>query len=289
MGSQIALHCAAHGKTVWLHDVKEDVLQKSIAAGLPGFLDRMIADGCADGNQRQPILDRVRPVTELNGPATEVGLLIEAIPEDVDLKREMFRRLDELCSPETILTTNSSSICASRIESATSRADQVLNTHFVQPIWKHPFVELMRGSSTSDTALQTVHDFMTSIRTLPIHVRKESMGFIYNRMWRALKKEAMRVVDQGIGTVEDVDRTWMIQMETPYGPLALMDIVGLDVVRDIEMVYYEESGDPSDRPPRILLDMIAQGHLGVKTGQGFYRYPDPAWQTPDFLKQASPP
>ena len=125
---------------------------------------------------------------------------------------------------------------------------------------------------------------MSSIGVLPVIVQKESTGFIFNRIWRAVKKEALKVVDQGIATVEDVDRTWMIQMETPLGPFALMDSIGLDVVRDIELIYYEESGDPSDAPPPLLLDKISNGELGVKTGRGFYTYPNPGWQSPDFLK-----
>ncbi len=288
MGNQIALQCAAQGKQVWLHDLQEEAIQRSVHEIVPGFLDRMIADGGADAKHRREILDRIRRTNDLGHAVGEASLVIEAIQEDVDVKRETFRQLDQMCPPETILSTNSSSIRISRIESATSRPDRTLNAHFVQPIWRHPFVELMRGSSTSDATMQAVQNFMISIGVIPILVRKQSTGFIFNRMWRALKKEAMRVVDQGIGTAEDVDRTWMIQMETPIGPLGLMDVVGLDVVRDIELVYYEESGDPSDQPPGILLDKIAQGHLGEKTGQGFYSYPDPAWKAPDFLKRASP-
>ena len=288
MGNQIALQCAAHGKPVWMHDVREEAIESSRRTDFPGFLDRMIEDGRADAGQRQAILDRVQSTTDLARAVAEAELVIEAVREDIDVKRDAFGQLDEICLPHTILATNSSAIRIARIESATSRADRVLNAHFVQPVWKHPFVELMRGTATSDETLEAVRAFMTSIHVIPVLVRKESTGFIFNRMWRALKKEALRVVDQGIATVEDVDRTWMIQMETPMGPLALMDAIGLDVVRDIEMVYYEESQDPSDRPPQLLLDMIARGYLGVKTGRGFYTYPNPSWQSPDFLKRASP-
>ncbi|MAE66266.1 MAG: 3-hydroxyacyl-CoA dehydrogenase [Phycisphaeraceae bacterium] len=288
MGNQIALHCAAHGKSVWMHDTQEEAIRHSAEETMPGFLDRMIADGSAASDDRQSILDRVRRTTDLRSAVSDSVLVIEAVREDLDAKRELFGELDRLCPAETILATNSSSIRASRIESATARPERVLNTHFVQPIWRHPFVELMRGHATSDATLQAVRAFMASIQVIPVVVRKESTGFIFNRMWRALKKEALRVVDQGIAGVEDVDRTWMIQMETPMGPLGLMDIIGLDVVRDIELVYHEESGDPSDLPPKILLDKIARGHLGEKTGQGFYSYPNPAWKEPEFLKPASP-
>lgn len=283
MGNQIALQCAAHGNHVRLHDASEAALQNSVAA-FSAFLDRMMEDGFAAAGQRQKILDRVHRTTVLADAVANVDLVIEAVSEDLSVKRDLFRQLDGLCPRDVIFCTNSSSIRVSRIESATKRPGRLLNAHFVQPIWKHPFVELMRGSSTSDATLTAVQSFMESIHVLPVLVRKESTGFIFNRIWRAVKKEALKVVDQGIATVEDVDRTWMIQMETPMGPLGTMDIIGLDVIRDIEMVYYEESGDPTDAPPRVLLDRIANGDLGVKTGRGFYTYPHPSWQAPGFLK-----
>ena len=286
MGNQIALQSAAVGHEVWLHDISEKAIDNSVGQ-LSEFLDRMIEDKCAAANQRQEILDRIRRTTVLADAVADADLVIEAVREDLTVKREVFRQLDGLCSRDTILATNSSSIRISRIESVTKRPDKLLNAHFVQPIWKHPFVELMRGSSTSNETILEVQSFMHSIGVVPVLVRKQSTGFIFNRIWRAVKKEAMKVVDEGIATVEDVDRTWMIQMETPMGPLGLMDVIGLDVVRDIELVYYEESGDPADAPPQVLLEKIAKGHCGVKSGQGFYTYPDPVWQLPNFLSQAS--
>ncbi|HIE97097.1 MAG TPA: 3-hydroxyacyl-CoA dehydrogenase family protein [Planctomycetes bacterium] len=287
MGNQIALQCAAHGKHVNLHDADEAALRNSDDA-FSEFLDRMIVDGFATADRRQQIHDRVHRITDLAEAVTDVNLVVEAITEDVSVKRSVFTQLDELCPGDVIFATNSSSIRVSRMETATQRPDRVLNTHFVQPVWKHPFVELMRGTVTSDATITSMQSFMRSIGVLPVLVRQQSTGFIFNRIWRAVKKEALKVVDQGIASVEDVDRTWMIQMETPMGPLGMMDIIGLDVVRDIEMVYYKESGDPADAPPQVLLDKIAAGELGEKTGRGFYTYPDPSWQASDFLQHASP-
>ena len=118
----------------------------------------------------------------------------------------------------------------------------------------------------------------------PLLVHKESTGFLFNRVWRAIKKECLHLVDDGVASYEDVDRAWIIAFGTPTGPFGLMDMIGLDVVRDIEMVYYRESGDVSDAPPQLLLDKIARGELGLKTGTGFYSYPHPAFQTPGWLK-----
>lgn len=283
LGTQIATQCAAFGKNVRMFDVREEAFPISEAASTD-WTRQMVDAGELQTDEQRAVLDRIQRTTSLAEAVADALLVIEAVKEDIDVKRAVFAQLDELCSADTILATNSSSIRISRIESATSRPAQVLNTHFVHPVWKHPFVELMRGTATSDATMDTVSSFMSSIGILPVLVRKESTGFLFNRIWRAVKKEALRVVDQGISTPEDVDRTWMIQWETPMGPFALMDSIGLDVIRDIELVYYGESGDPTDAPPKVLLDLIECGDLGVKTGRGFYTYPNPAWEAPDFLK-----
>ena len=144
-------------------------------------------------------------------------------------------------------------------------------------------VELMRGTGTSEQSIETARQFALRMGMVPLIVMKESTGFLFNRVWRAIKKECMRVVESGVACHEDVDRAWMIEFGQPMGPFGMMDIVGLDVVRDIEMVYCQESGDESDAPPQVLLDKIAKGQLGVKTGKGFYTYPNPAYQDPTFL------
>jgi 3-hydroxybutyryl-CoA dehydrogenase len=144
----------------------------------------------------QKILDRIRHTTSVSEAASDADLVIEAVKEEVSIKRDVFQQLDHLCPQYTILATNSSSIRISRIESATTRPDRVLNTHFVLPIWTHPFVELMRGELTSDATMEVVTSFISSIGVLPVIVQKESTGFIFNRIWRAVKKEALKVVDQ---------------------------------------------------------------------------------------------
>lgn len=283
MGSQIALQCAVHGYAVNLFDSSSDAMAKSEKA-VEAFSQRMIAENYLAEGEQQMVLGRISRPSNLEAAASTSNLVIEAISEKLEYKRALFEELDRICPGETILTTNSSSLRVSRIETAVQRRDRVLNTHFVQPIWQHPFVELMKGTETENDVVEQVDAFMQSIGMLTVHVRKESTGFVFNRIWRAVKKEALKVVDQGIASIEDIDRTWMIQMESPMGPLATMDVIGLDVIRDIEMVYYEESGDPDDAPPAILNEKVEAGQLGVKTGQGFYTYPNPSWQAEDFLK-----
>jgi 3-hydroxybutyryl-CoA dehydrogenase len=287
MGSQIGLQCAVHGYHVLMHDASESALQRC-RDEQAAMLDEQIEASVVSADQRQAILDRIQFTGSLSEAASTTDLVFEAAREDLDVKRDLFRTLDEICPPHTILATNSSSLRVSRIESATNRPDKVLNTHFIQAVWKHPFVELMRGTTTSDATLEAVREFARSIGLIPILVRREVTGFILARVWRAVKKEALHLVDSGVATPEDVDRTWMIAMEAPLGPFVLMDRIGLDVIRDIEMVYYEESGDDSDAPPKVLLDKIEKGELGVKTGKGFYTYPNPAYESPEFLREASP-
>jgi len=146
-------------------------------------------------------------------------------------------------------------------------------------------VELMRGTSTSDETMERAHQFAIEIGMVPIKVMKESTGFVFNRVWRAIKRECLHLVDEGVASFEDVDRIWMILYDREIGPFGMMDRIGLDVVRDIEMVYYGESGDERDRPPRLLLEKIERGELGVKTGKGFYTYPEPAFQDPSWLRK----
>jgi 3-hydroxybutyryl-CoA dehydrogenase len=287
MGSQIGLQCAVHGCPVWMHDVSEPALQRC-GDEQAAMLDEQIEAGVVSADQRRAILDRIRFTASLSDAGSAADLVFEAVREDLDVKRDVFRALDEICPPHAILATNSSSLRVSRIESATSRPDKVLNTHFVQSVSKHPLVELMRGTATSDETLEAVREFTRSIGIVPVLVRREVAGCILARIWRAVKKEALHLVDSGVATPEDVDRMWMIAMEAPRGPFALMDRIGLDVIRDIEMVYYRESGDESDAPPKVLLEMIEKGELGVKTGKGFYTYPNPACESPSFLREASP-
>jgi len=210
-------------------------------------------------------------------------MVIEAVVERLDVKREVFKKLDVLCDPGVVLATNSSSIKVSLIEDATRHPERVLNMHFYGQPWRRRILELMRGTKTTDEALEAAKVFSYSIGVKPLIVLKESTGFIFNRVWRAIKKESLTVADEGVASFKDVDRAWMSLYDTDMGPFGLMDRVGLDVVRDIEMVYYRESGDPKDKPPRILLNRISRGELGVKTGKGFYSYPNPEYTVPGWL------
>ena len=283
MGAQLALHCAAHGYPVRVTDRSPEALEQMRRAH-EDELRRRVAAGQLTPDERVAVAGRIHATTDLAAAVAAVDLAIEAVPEQLALKRAVFGQLDRLCPAHAILATNSSALRVSQLEDATGRPDRVLNAHFYPPVWQRPMVELMRGTATSEETVARMRRFARSIGMTPLMVQKESTGFLFNRVWRAVKKEALDLVDDGVASFEDVDRAWMICWGMPIGPFGLMDMIGLDAVLNVERVYHGESGDPADAPPRLLLDKVERGELGVKTGRGFYAYPEPAFQDPGWLK-----
>lgn len=285
MGAQIALQHAAHGLDLALTDTDQNALDN--AARFQGEeLARRQREQRLDATQAATIQKRIAPTTDLEEAVDGADMVIEAIPERLDLKRRLFTRLDALCPPETLLATNSSSLRCAHLEEAVQHPQRLLNFHFYGRIWDRPIVDIMGGNHTPDTVIQNACALARRINVVPLVARKQSTGFVFNRVWRAVKKETLHLVDQGVADFEDVDRAWMIGFGVKMGPFAMMDAVGLDVVQDIEEVYHRESGDPSDAPPAILTERVDRGDLGVKSGRGFYTYPDPAFARPDWLKGA---
>lgn len=285
MGRQIALQIARSELPVALYDIDDGALAAARSAQQE-FVAGWIATGAVAPETETAIFARLRYTSDLDSAVKDAELAIEVTPERVDVKRAVFTQLDQHCDPATIIATNSSSIRVSLLEDATERPEQVANLHFYLPVWEHPMVEIGGGAHTTAATLDTLTAFARRIGMLPLRVRRESTGFIFNRVWRAIKKETLKVVATGVATHEDVDRAWMIEYGTAQGPFGKMDDIGLDVVRDIEEHYARESGDPSDLPPSILVDRVARGELGRKTGRGFYTYPNPSYAAPDFLAPA---
>lgn len=286
MGRQIALQIAAHGVPVAMFDAMPAMVEGAEAAQRAIF-DTWVATGQPPTIDAAAVFGRLRYETDLGAALRDVDLVIEAIPERVALKREIFAQLDERLPEGAIIATNSSSIRVSLLEDATWRPEKVANFHFFLPVWENPMVEVGGGTQTAPATLEALDAFVRRVGMLPLRVRKESTGFIFNRVWRAVKKEVLKVVDSGVASFEDVDRAWMLHYRTPQGPFGKMDQIGLDVVQAIEEHYAAESGDPADLPPPALTERVARGELGVKTGQGFYRYPNPTWAAPDFLSPDS--
>ncbi len=282
LGSQIGVLCARHGYKVCMQDVSTDALNAS-KKSVDEYVQKWIAEGDLNVPDGEIVKQRISYTLDIAEAVQGAGLVIEAVVERLDVKQEVFKRLDALCTSDVLIATNSSSIKVSNIEVTTRHPERVLNMHFYGYPWKRRIVELMRGTSTSDEVMDAAQGFSHSIGVYPLMVLKESTGFIFNRVWRAIKKECLTVVDEGVASFEDVDRAWMSLYGTEAGPFGLMDRVGLDVVRDIELVYYRESEDPKDQPPEILLDKISRGELGVKTGKGFYKYPNPSYLRSGWL------
>jgi len=283
LGTQIGALSARSGYIVSMHDDYEGAFEVS-KKSVKEYIEEWIETGIIKPEQVDEIKQRISYTTDLAEAVTDAEIVIEAVVERLNVKRVVFKQLDKLCDPSVILCSNSSSIKISLVEDATEHPERVLNMHFYGYPWRRSVLELMKGSKTTDETIEKARKYAISIDVTPLTVLKESTGFIFNRVWRAIKKECLTVADAGVASFEDVDRAWMSIYKTEAGPFGLMDRVGLDVVRDIEMVYYTESGDPRDMPPKILLEKIERGELGVKTGKGFYSYPNPAYRKPGWLR-----
>jgi 3-hydroxybutyryl-CoA dehydrogenase len=209
--------------------------------------------------------------TTLSDAVKDANLIIEAVPEKLELKRQIFTQIDKAAPPDAIIATNSSSIPVSKIEDVVQRKDKVLNIHFYHLILQ-PMADIMRGTKTSEETFEKGKNWVESIEITPLVVKKECFGFVFNRIWRAIKKESLKVWAGGHADIETIDKAWKIYTGMNFGPFELMDNIGLDVVYDIEMSYFKESNDPDDKPPQALKDMVDKGFLGRKSGKGFYDY-----------------
>ena len=284
-GARIAFRCALKGKQVRLYDASQAALERAAELHRE-LLAARVADGRLTPEQADEVLNRLPACASLEECVAAADLVIEAVPEKLELKRQVFSDLDRLAPAHVLLATNSSSIPSSRIAVVARYPERVFNINFSDPSDDDDLlVELMCGAHTSEATLAAAERFVRSLGMVPIVTRREIMGFSFNRIWRAIKREALHLVDDGYSDFEDIDRAWMMEFRTPFGPFGLMDWIGLDVVRDIERQYYLDSGDERDKPPKILDDLIAAGRLGVKSGRGFYTYPNPAYKDPAWLRK----
>ncbi|MBA3451357.1 MAG: 3-hydroxyacyl-CoA dehydrogenase family protein [Chloroflexia bacterium] len=289
MGRQIAALIAASGRPVRIWDADAGMLAaaRERIAGETRTLPDLPRYAHHQFRLRPPadvdeMLGRITVAEGLAEAVSGADIVIEAIREDLDTKHALFAELSRL-APRAILTTNSSSLPSSEIAPAVVDPGRFLNTHFFAPVWSRPIVELMGCGVTRPEVMSAVERFATSLGLVAPVVRGDSKGFIINRVWRAVKRESLRVVDEGHADPADVDRLWMLFFGTPYGPFGVMDMVGLDVVSDIETSYQRVATDPADQPSTVLSQKLADGDLGEKTGRGFYRHPDPEYLRSEWL------
>ena len=269
MGSGIAQVAAQSGFSVRLFDIAAQQLERARAT-ISGNLDRLVKKEKLTAADRDATLARIETVTQLDGVAA-ADLVIEAASENEALKLELFAKLDALAKPEAILASNTSSISITKIAAATKNPERVIGMHFFNPVPVMALVELIRGLQTSDATYQKAEAIAKALGKTPVAVRN-SPGFVVNRLLCPMINEAIFALQEGLASAEGIDEAMKLGCNHPIGPLALADLIGLDVELAVMQVLYEGFKDPKFRPAPLLVEMVEAGKLGRKTGEGFYRY-----------------
>lgn len=270
MGNGIAHVFAQKGFQVHLIDISESSLEKGIQT-ISTNLDRMLSKGTISEEEKKSTLGNIKTFTDTAEGVQNVDLVVEAATENIDLKVKIFKQLDEITSPNTILATNTSSISITKIAAATNRADKVIGMHFMNPVPVMKLVEIIRGYSTSDEVTKSIMDLSVSLDKIPVEVN-DYPGFVANRILMPMINESIESLYNGVAGVTEIDNVMKLGMAHPMGPLQLADFIGLDVCLSILNVMYEGFKNPKYAPCPLLVNMVMAGKLGVKSGEGFYDY-----------------
>ena len=271
MGAQIAQQAALHGVEAALHDVSAEALERA-AASNRALLQRRVDRGRLGAEDAEAALGRVRPATDLADAVAGADLVIEAVVEQLEVKRAVFAELDRLAPPDAVLASNSSTMGISSIAGATGRPDRCCNMHFFYPPLVMDLVEVVRGPETSDETVERAMAFAREMGRTPVLLRREIGGFIVNRILHMASQEAYRLLDAGVATFEDIDTAVEKGLNWPMGPFRLGDFSGLDVTYSARLHMYRTTGDERYRPSPQLQAKVEAGELGRKTGRGWYRY-----------------
>jgi 3-hydroxybutyryl-CoA dehydrogenase len=270
MGNGIAHVFAQTGHTVLLIDVNEHALQKALAT-IEKNLNRQVEKGAVTEEQKIAALKNISTSTEYGSALAECDLVVEAATENPDIKFAIFRKLDEICKPEAILASNTSSISITRIAAQTKRPQQVIGMHFMNPVPVMKLVEVIRGYATTDDVCNRIMQKSKELGKVPVEVN-DYPGFVANKILMPMINEAIITLYEGVAGVEEIDTVMKLGMAHPMGPLQLADFIGLDVCLAILQVLQDGFGNPKYAPCPLLVNMVTAGKLGVKTGEGFYTY-----------------
>jgi 3-hydroxybutyryl-CoA dehydrogenase len=283
MGQQIALQCAMHGYTVVVYDIAPDRLETA-RARIQGYAAHLAASRRLGPAEAEAALAHLSLTADAAAAAAEADLLSESVPEDPALKGQVLAQFNALCPPRTLFTTNTSTLLPSMYAAAGGRPAQLVALHFHSYVWDSNVVDVMPHPGTSAETVETVLGFARRIGQIPIELKRESSGYVFNAMLSALTEAALRLVVSGVTSVENVDRAWMGVMKTPIGPFGILDVVGLKTAWDITQYWARARGDAQQQAHAdFLKGYLDQGRLGMQSGRGFYTYPAPAYQQPDFL------
>ncbi|ANB58961.1 UDP-glucose/GDP-mannose dehydrogenase family, NAD binding domain protein [Anoxybacillus sp. B7M1] len=272
MGSGIANLAALSGFDVILVDIDEYMLQKA-RSRMEAFMDKSIAKGKMTAKQKHEALEKVKASTDLH-EMKQGDVIIEAVVENMDAKKEVFSRLDTIAPQHAILATNTSSMSITEIASATNRPSQVVGMHFFNPPQLMKLVEVVRGYQTSDETVERAKELALKLSKEPVEVKKDSPGFIVNRIMIPQFIEAIRLVEEGVASLEDIDKAVTLGLNYPMGPFTLQDFAGVDIGLHVMDYFYQEFKDNRFAAPLLLRQLVRAGRLGRKTGAGFYDYED---------------
>lgn len=270
MGNGIAHALAIAGYRVNLIDVSQESLEKGLNT-ISKNLDRQLSKGLITEDLKFSALKNIQTYTDTQSAVSDSDLVIEAVTENLAIKLDIFKNLDQFCKPEAILASNTSSISIGKIASVTQRADRVIGMHFMNPVPLMKLVEVIRANSTSNQVTKTIMDLAVSLGKIPVEVN-DYPGFVANRILMPMINEAIYALQEGVTGVSEIDTVMKLGMAHPMGPLQLADFIGLDVCLSILNVLQDGFGNPKYAPCQLLVNMVTAKNLGIKSGQGFYDY-----------------
>ncbi len=271
MGHQIALSAALAGFRVKCTDTNSQILNQAISFS-ENYLKERVAKGKISEQLAKQAGENLSFNSNLEETVYNTDLVIEAIIEKLEIKRDLFSRLDEICPKHTILATNSSYIVSSKIADATQRPDKVCNMHFFNPALVMKCVEVVKGPHVSDETVEQVIQVAKRMGKIPVLLHKEIYGFLVNRLLQATRKEALNLLEMGVASYEDIDIAAKTGLGYPMGPFELLDLTGIDLAYHVGTEKYIETGDPTDKPSSTIVEKYSKGEFGKKVGKGFYTY-----------------